>query len=316
MRPIVDPPPLPAPPHSVDPLRTWLQLFRAPNLFTVPGDSVAGFLLATFGVLRLNVVFAIGGSLCFYAAGLLLNDLCDLEEDRRERAARPLPSGAASVRAVTVMAGILGFAGWCLLVLGAGTRGLCVGLALACAIVAYNAFTKRFEIVGALNMGLCRALSLYAGAVVAFPTAFPRTKSVILGASIIGIYIAAVTNLARHETSSHIPVTAKLFPFLAALLGLVLLSLGTGALFLSPATACCACAVVLVLRETIMIFRREGGAVTPLPPRIGALIRLLLVLQAALCLVVPLSEMSWACAVVLLLFYPLNGWLARRFYAS
>ena len=43
--------------------------------------------------------------------------------------------------------------------LGAGTRGLCVGIALACAIVAYNAWTKRFEIAGALNMGLCRASS-------------------------------------------------------------------------------------------------------------------------------------------------------------
>jgi 4-hydroxybenzoate polyprenyltransferase len=317
MGPTADPPP---PVHSSAAaslaLRTWLQLLRAPNLFTVPGDPLAGFLLATFGVLRPAAFFAVGASLCFYAAGLLLNDLCDIEEDRRERKTRPLPSGAANVRTVRVAACALALAGLGSLVLAAGTRGLCVGLALCAAIATYNMLTKRWEIIGALNMGLCRALSLYAGSVVAYPTAFPRTKSVILGASIIGIYIAAVTNLARHETSAHVPATAKVFPFLAALLGMVLLSLGTGALFLSPATACCACAAVLALRETILLFPREPSAVGMLPPRIGAFIRLLLLLQAALCLVVPLSEMGWACAIVLLLCYPLHGWLARRFYAS
>jgi 4-hydroxybenzoate polyprenyltransferase len=295
--------------------RTWLQLLRVPNLFTVPGDPLAGFLLATFGVLHEHAIFAVAASFCFYAAGLLLNDLCDLEEDRRERQARPLPSGAANVRTVRVVTIALALAGFSFLAMGAGWRGVCLGFALGAAIAAYNTFTKHWEIIGALNMGLCRALSLYAGSVAAFPTAFPRTKSVILGASILGIYIAAVTNLARHETNSTVPVTAKLFPLCAALLGMVLLSLGTGTLFLSPAAACAACAVVLVLRETILLFRRGAGA-EPLPPRIGGLIRLLLLLQAALCLVTPLSEAAWACAIALLLFYPLHGWFARRFYAS
>ena len=71
--------------ERADPVRTWLQLVRAPNLLTVPGDPLAGFLLATFGVLRAQAAFAVGASLCLYAAGLLWNDLFDLEEDRRER---------------------------------------------------------------------------------------------------------------------------------------------------------------------------------------------------------------------------------------
>ncbi|HEX5177203.1 MAG TPA: UbiA family prenyltransferase, partial [Chthoniobacteraceae bacterium] len=207
MGPTADPPP---PVHSSSrpshPIRAWLQLLRAPNLFTVPGDPLAGFLLATFGVLRPAALFAVGASLCFYAAGLLLNDLCDLEEDRRDRKLRPLPSGAVDVQRVRAAACALALAGLGALVLGAGTRGFCVGLVLCAAIAAYNMVTKRWEIVGAVNMGLCRALSLYAGSVVAYPTAFPRTRSVILGASIIGIYIAAVTNLARHETRAHVPV--------------------------------------------------------------------------------------------------------------
>ena len=89
------------------PLRTWLQLFRAPNLFTVPGDPLAGYVLASYGALESDVFFAVGASVCFYAAGLLDNDLADLAEDRAERPARPLPSGAASPRAVRGAAGLL-----------------------------------------------------------------------------------------------------------------------------------------------------------------------------------------------------------------
>ncbi|MEA3189035.1 MAG: hypothetical protein QOD99_2865, partial [Chthoniobacter sp.] len=72
-------------------LRTWLQLFRAPNLFTVPGDPLAGYLLVVRGSFNGAVLPAIGASICFYAAGLLMNDLADFAEDRRERPERPLP---------------------------------------------------------------------------------------------------------------------------------------------------------------------------------------------------------------------------------
>ena len=104
-------------------LKTWLQLVRAPNLFTVPGDPLAGYLLTSLGVLDLRVIYAMVASLCFYVAGLLMNDLCDLEEDRKERPERPLPSGAATRRAVWNLMIILGVAGLVALVLGAGVRG-------------------------------------------------------------------------------------------------------------------------------------------------------------------------------------------------
>ena len=67
-------------------LKNWLQLLRAPNLFTVPGDPLAGFLLASGGEFVAYAAFlAMGASICFYCGGLLLNDLADLEEDRRDR---------------------------------------------------------------------------------------------------------------------------------------------------------------------------------------------------------------------------------------
>ena len=44
-----------------------------------------------------------------YAAGMALNDLFDLEIDRAERPARPLPSGRVS----PAFAAWIGGAGWC-----------------------------------------------------------------------------------------------------------------------------------------------------------------------------------------------------------
>ncbi|MEI6872694.1 MAG: UbiA family prenyltransferase, partial [Verrucomicrobiota bacterium] len=74
-------------------LHTWLQLLRAPNLFTVPGDPIAGYLIANSGFFDISIVLVGMASLAFYGAGLLLNDLVDLREDSAERPDRPLPAG-------------------------------------------------------------------------------------------------------------------------------------------------------------------------------------------------------------------------------
>jgi len=61
----------------------WLRLFRLPNLLTVPGDVLAGFLLTstiTAGAWG-KLLLAIPSSLMLYAAGLLLNDLFDYTQE-------------------------------------------------------------------------------------------------------------------------------------------------------------------------------------------------------------------------------------------
>ena len=71
----------------------WLRLLRFPNLFTVPGDPLAGFFLAGAAAPPGNALLAVGAALCFYVCGLVLNDLVDVGEDARERPGRPLPAG-------------------------------------------------------------------------------------------------------------------------------------------------------------------------------------------------------------------------------
>src|SRR5205807_1967965 len=128
-------------------IKVWLQLFRAPNLFTVPGDPLAGFLLASagrapaFGAL----CFAILASLCFYCYGLLLNDLADLEEDRRDRPSRPLPSGAVKKRVVAQTAWMLALAGIAFSYF-AGTQAFWTGCALLVAVALYELVGKKIPI--------------------------------------------------------------------------------------------------------------------------------------------------------------------------
>lgn len=179
-------------------MKAWLQLFRVPNLFTVPGDVIAGCLLATEGFSKpfafLAVLFA---SLFFYAFGLVLNDLMDLREDTAERPSRPLPSGAIKPQSARIAAWLLAIAGL-LLCACAGMKPLIFGAAVVAAVTAYNCYSKKNFFLGPVNMGLCRGLNVLLGASLAPVITIPA----FAGAFLIGAYILAVSFLARTETKN------------------------------------------------------------------------------------------------------------------
>jgi 4-hydroxybenzoate polyprenyltransferase len=290
-------------------LKTWLQLLRAPNLFTVPGDPLAGFLLASAGALHPAVLVAIAASLALYGAGLLLNDLCDLEEDRAERPNRPLPSGAANpgvVRAVAIALFALGNAG----ALCLGTRAFFVTLGITAAVIAYDTFAKRIPVVGPLVMGLCRGLSLLLGAAAASDGPFPLVWT---AAGVVTLYIASVTHLARYETHRAAPTLAKVLPLFPLAIGLALLLVCGTAGWRYPGPATLALALGFVVLEVRRLLRQPAP---PLPPIIGSLIRVLLIVQCALCLVQKPTPLAFACAMALLALWPVSRSVSRRFYAS
>lgn len=297
-------------------VKNWLQLLRVPNLFTVPGDPIAGFLLAYGSAasgrafLDWRAAYAVVASLCLYSAGLVLNDLFDLDEDRRDRPNRPLASGAIPARAAWIAAAILSIAGVAAMYDVAGVAGLNAAVALLGAICLYNRVTKHLPVIGALNMGLCRGLSLMLGAVAFTGQIWPQAPLVVLGAIVITGYIAAVTNLARHETKSTTPPFARSLPALvtgfAFLLFFAVPTQRYSAMFLGIA-------FIMVLIEIGRLFRKDPP---PLPPVIGALIRVLLPIQAAFCVAVPISQTTQATAIVLLLLTPVAQIVGRRFYAS
>jgi 4-hydroxybenzoate polyprenyltransferase len=132
---------------------------------------------------------------------MVLNDVFDVAQDRRERPQRPIPSGRISARDAMAI-------GRMLLVLGvifayltmADTPKLRAGLVasvLALLIYAYDYFLKRTPL-GPLAMGGCRFLNVLLGMSASHQ---PWTAANYTVAAGIGIYIVGVTWFARREAT-------------------------------------------------------------------------------------------------------------------
>ncbi|MFC1499260.1 UbiA family prenyltransferase, partial [Verrucomicrobiota bacterium] len=98
----------------INKLHAWLQLIRLPNLLTVPGDPLAGFLLARVagaGPEMIYAIFPVLSALFLYMSGLIWNDVVDYREDSIQRKSRPLPSGQISLRSAVISGLLVSFLG-------------------------------------------------------------------------------------------------------------------------------------------------------------------------------------------------------------
>lgn len=207
--------PEPNPYSPIERLRAYLELLRAPNIFTAMADVVMGFLFAhksmTTDQELILAVLALASS-CMYAAGMVLNDVFDAEIDARERPMRPIPSGRIPLAMARRLGWGLLIAGLVLAMAAAGlflvelegtdqgyaARVAGVAVCLAIAIVLYDAKLKETWL-GPIVMGLCRSLNVLLGMSAA---AHALGRENWLAAGAIGVYIAGVTWLARGETGA------------------------------------------------------------------------------------------------------------------
>jgi len=193
-------------------LRGYLELLRLPAVFTAMADVLMGawFVSASpqaiaLPPLRLEVLLLLmASSICLYLAGMVLNDVCDREQDARERPERPIPSGRVPLKAAVALGFELLFFGvvfgWLAsFVSGSWHAGL-VATALAGLIVAYDAALKRTWF-GAIGMGGCRMLNVLLGMSVA-GAAFQWQSVNYYVAGAMGAYVAGVTWFARTEAKA------------------------------------------------------------------------------------------------------------------
>lgn len=214
-------------------LRAWLELLRPANVATALADVLAGFAIAGLQN-RPALPWLLLATACLYAGGIVLNDFFDRHLDRVERPERPIPSGRVGAPAAAALGAILLAAGWIAASHHATRAAGGVALAIAGAVVLYDAWGKRSRVFGPINMGLCRALNLLLG-VAAVPAALPQAWPL---AGIPLTYIAAVTTLSRGEVrgGNHRAATVALISLSAALAGLLAVALRAGA-NLAPALA-------------------------------------------------------------------------------
>jgi len=284
----------------------------------VPGDPIAGFLLASLGAGAVNWVAVIPAALAgllLYAAGLVQNDLADLQEDRRERPGRPLASGAirssSAVLAVWVLAG-LGLAAS----LATQQRGaFYIACVLVLCITIYNRLSKHLPVVGPLNMGLCRGLSLLLGAAAAGPGR-SGAWCVMIGAGTLVLYVAAVTAVAAGETRARRLTLKRYLPAAALAAGFTALY----AELLWPLTAGVRWSMVLAAAGTAWALwwgRRLKGAPRPeaVQRAVGGLLGGLLLIQASLVAVAAPAGGLWVAAALLGAWFAATL-LARRFAPS
>jgi len=174
----------------------WLQLIRAPAMFTAVSNLVAAHWLATGGNIETNALLLLTLSgLALYIGGMVLNDCVDLAIDARERPERPLPSGRISPTSAWSV-------GWLCLATGVllaalhGRTSMIIAAVLALTILAYN-FWSKSTWLGPVNMGLCRYLNWLLGLSVV-----GLTSATLPIALPIFFYVTALTLVSRIEADA------------------------------------------------------------------------------------------------------------------
>jgi hypothetical protein len=172
-----------------------ISLARISNSPTVASNVLAGAALA--GVVRPDapVLLLIVALILFYTAGMYLNDLFDLEFDRRERPERPLPSGVVSRQSATLVVVVLFGLGSALLWLVSSTA-FWSGLVLIGLIVLYDAWHKTNPLSPVL-MASTRMM-VYLIAFLAFSTTV--TSTLLAWTGLLGLYIIGLTYIAKLES--------------------------------------------------------------------------------------------------------------------
>ena len=191
----------------------WLRLLRLPNLFTAPGDSLAGYFLASAfignkTVSLWTIVLLAVTSVFIYAFGVVMNDLVDYQEDCIHRPERPLPSGRINRQQATwICVQLWIIASICcpgssisIFLLHIDSNSLFVFVVLFITIALYNMWLKHYRLVGSIAMGLCRGLNFLLGvAATGYGVSFGKIWPVFVPFAAVTAYIAAVTWLADKE---------------------------------------------------------------------------------------------------------------------
>jgi hypothetical protein len=290
----------------------WLELVRPPNLFTIPGDILAGAALAGVAAQRvLPLLTAVLVSLLLYSSGLILNDFMDCHTDARERPGRPIPSGRVNATsACAVSVALMGTAFIVSVLTGVTQLWVMAGI-LSGLILLYDGPARRIPAVGFIVMGLCRGCNVLLGASIMGP---PVSVPVLAGAGMESLYILCVSLLAHGEVDK----TPALWKW--GLPAAVIAAAGPIMYFSLPTARLTAMVpLVILLAWLSATLVASGPWAGRTARRIGVLIRGLVLLQVLLILFALGQNPAWfnqaAIGILILMFVAAEG-LARGFHGS
>ncbi|MCY3008186.1 MAG: UbiA family prenyltransferase [Planctomycetota bacterium] len=213
-------------------LKDWAQLVRVPNTFTSAADALAGMCLggafSTFVFQPIAGLLAAVASILLYWGGMVLNDVFDLDEDKKNNRPGPIVRGAIGLpQARFVGSAMLGI-GLTLACSAAYTihgsiyETLSVGILLVAAILGYDGPLKKTPLAP-LVMGLCRALNLSLGMAIASGPRLPNLSANLwLLPAAFCLYVMGFTIAARKEFLSVQSRPRLWFGWLTSLIGICL----------------------------------------------------------------------------------------------
>jgi len=294
-------------------LLAWLRLLRLPNHATAVADVLAGFLIVSQSQAlqwpAAPLWWAIAASVCFYGAGMVLNDVLDLELDRTQRPERPLPSGLIDAQTAATVANRLftiGSVCACGAAFVSGQAAVAlVGAGLTAAVWTYDRYAKHTP-WGPIAMGSCRSLNWLLGMTAAGGPDIPHQWLLPAG---MGLYVAGITLYARNEAGQS-RSAALLLATLTMLMGLLaagshtwlMAQGGDGSLWLRNGHLPSWCLLWGVLGASILL-RSIFGILDPTSRRVQAAVgnAIMSIITLDAVLVLAACGQQWAVIVLILL---------------
>jgi heme O synthase-like polyprenyltransferase len=184
--------------------QAWLEISRVSNLPTIWSNVLAAWLLSGGGWADPRLGWMLLAASLIYTAGMILNDAADAAVDQSQRPQRPIPSGRIQLRwawrvGLTMLACAVG------MMVGRAQADPRFAVGLAVAILAYDLYHKPWP-GSVLIMGACRTLLMLTTASCLLPSHTGIHLSVVFIPSLIlGIYVVALSLVARSESSARPP---------------------------------------------------------------------------------------------------------------
>jgi hypothetical protein len=181
--------------------RDYLILVRLPNLFTLPSNILVGFVIvsALTQTTYVQVLLLVTISILHYCVGIILNDLCDFNIDKKERPYRPLPSGKISRKIAIALVTIFSFLALTLSLM-VGIPTLVISSILFAIIFGYDKYLKNTW-AGPFTIASARVMNIMLGVSVNINSASSNPQFVILTfvLTITLVYVSLIGYMSRFE---------------------------------------------------------------------------------------------------------------------